>query len=264
VSASHFFVVGAQRSGTTHLTHLLASHPEIEMAAPFRPEPKFFLLDDLFARGLSYYEATFFGHKPGARLRGEKTVSYMESDTAARRIADAFPEARIVFLLRDPIERAVSHYWFSVENGVETLPMGEAFRREEEGQRREKWQRLSMSPFSYLRRGCYVDGVARYETVFGRERVRILLYEDLVSDPTCLRDLCRWVGVDNDATPHAPPRDNNLRADQDEAIPRALQDRLVAYFTRPTTDLAERYGLDLSVWTEAWSRPVSGRASIAD
>ena len=124
------------------------------MAAPFRPEPKFFLLDDLHARGLPYYESTFFGHRPGARLRGEKTVSYMESDKAAERIAAAFPQARIVFLLRDPVERAISHYWFSVENGVETLSMEQAFRREEDGNMGEEWSRLSMSPFTYLRRGA--------------------------------------------------------------------------------------------------------------
>jgi hypothetical protein len=210
VSAEHFFIVGAQRSGTTHLCHLLAAHPEIEMATPFRPEPKFFLLDDLFARGLPFYEATFFGRKPEARLRGEKTVSYMESDEAARRIRESFPEAHIVFLLRDPIERAVSHYWFSVENGVETLGMEEAFDREN-GENGERWHRLSMSPFSYLRRGCYVHDIARYDTLFGRERLRILLYEDLVRDRGCFRELCTWLGVSRDVRPEASPRDPNLR-----------------------------------------------------
>ena len=228
------------------------------MAAPFRPEPKFFLLDDLYGRGLPYYEAAFFGHKSGARLRGEKTVSYMESDKAAERIAAAFPEAHIVFLLRDPIERAISHYWFSVENGVETLPMEQAFRREEEGQTGEEWGRLSMSPFTYLRRGRYVDAIVRYETLFGRKAVRILVYEDLVRDPACFRGLCEWLGVSGDVAPKAPPRDVNLRADQGETISLRLRSRLAEYFAEPTAELAARYGLDLTVWTDAWSAPRQG------
>jgi hypothetical protein len=251
VRAKHFFIVGAQRSGTTHLCHLLAAHPEIEMATPFRPEPKFFLLDDLFARGLAYYEDTFFGRKPGARLRGEKTVSYMESDRAARRLAESFPEARIVFLLRDPIERAISHYWFSVENGVETLGMDEAFEREN-GENEERWHRLSMSPFSYLRRGCYVDDIARYEALFGGERLRILLYEELVRDRRVFRGLCAWLGVSGDVAPEAPPRDPNLRDTHDTVLSPDLQKKLRDRFAQPTEALARRYGVDVTGWIRAW------------
>ncbi len=250
--AKHFFVVGAQRSGTTHLCHLLAAHPEIEMAAPFRPEPKFFLLDELFDRGLRYYEDTFFGRTPGARLRGEKTVSYMESDKAARRIADCFPEGRVIFLLRDPIERAISHYWFSVENGVETLGVEEAFRREDR-KNGERWHRLSMSPFSYLRRGCYVHDIKRYEALFGRGRLRIVLYEELVRDRVAFEGLCRWLGVSDRANPEAPPRDLNLRANQGGGVPAPLWRQLAAYFAEPTAELGARYGLDLRVWTEHWT-----------
>jgi hypothetical protein len=250
VSAEHFFIVGAQRSGTTHLCHLLAAHPEIEMATPFRPEPKFFLLDDLFARGLPYYEHTFFGRKPGARLRGEKTVSYMESERAARRIRESFPEARIVFLLRDPIERAISHYWFSVENGVETLGMEEAFAREHE-ENGERWHRLSMSPFAYLRRGCYVDDIARYEALFGREQLHILIYEGLVRDRGCFRGLCAWLGVSEDVRPEAPPRDPNLRDTHGTVLSPDLREKLRDHFAQPTEKLARRYGVDVTGWTRA-------------
>ena len=56
----HFFIIGAQRSGTTYLYHLLDEHPEICMARPLRPEPKFFLKNELYARGLEYYETCYF------------------------------------------------------------------------------------------------------------------------------------------------------------------------------------------------------------
>jgi hypothetical protein len=258
VVAERFFIVGAQRSGTTQLCRLLDAHPEIEMATPFQPEPKFFLLDELYARGPAWYDRAFFGRKP-ARLRGEKTVSYMESDAAARRIADTFPGGRIVFVLRDPIERAVSHYWFSVENGLETLPMEQAFRDDAEGRDRGRTHRLSMSPFAYLRRGCYVDGVARYETVFGRDALHILLYEDLVRGSGPYRELCRWLGVADDVNVQTGPRASNLRSDRDKPLPSDLRRWLVDYFTGPTGDLAKRYALDLGPWLESWHQPVVPR-----
>lgn len=257
MSRRHFFVVGAQRSGTTHLYHLLASHPEIEMAAPVRPEPKFFVLDALYAKGLSHYDG-FFRAKPGARVRGEKTVSYMESDKAAERIASAFPDAIIVFLLRNPVDRAVSHYWFSVDNGLETLPMEEAFRREEERETRGGWEdTLSMSPFAYLRRGRYLQDVPRWERRFGRERLVFLTYERLSAGPEPVRELCRRLGVDDGPVPssasaHRPGRE--ARAPLSPALQRSLVER----FAEPTAALGERYGLDLSPWIESWkSRDLS-------
>jgi hypothetical protein len=259
VGAERFFIVGAQRSGTTQLCRLLDAHPEIEMAAPFRPEPKFFLRDELYARGPAWYDATFFGRKPEARLRGEKTVSYMESDEAARRIADTFPGSRIVFVLRDPIERAVSHYWFSVENGVETLPIEQAFRDDAEGRLRGDRHHLSMSPFAYLRRGRYLDDVARYERVFGRGALRILLYEEVVRDLGPYRDLCRWLGVRDDVEVKTGPRDANLRTDRGEPLTSDLLRWLVEYFTGPSVALGERYGLDLGAWRDSWRRPTAPR-----
>jgi hypothetical protein len=162
----HFFIAGAQRSATTYLYHLLAEHPEIEMAQPVRPEPKFFLVDELFEHGLAYYRERFFPGKPGARLRGEKSTSYMESEIAAQRIARCFPESHILFLLRDPIERAISNYWFSVNNGLESLPLEEAFRREEERWQQYDRSRVSVSPYAYLRRGRYIDFIEVYERYF--------------------------------------------------------------------------------------------------
>src|SRR5712691_8572726 len=107
----HFVIVGAQRCGTTYLYRLLDEHPEIEMAKPLRPEPKFFLDDDRFPLGLSYYESQFFS-EAGPRVRGEKSTSYIESDVAAQRIKATLPGAPMVAVLRDPVERAISNYRF--------------------------------------------------------------------------------------------------------------------------------------------------------
>jgi hypothetical protein len=72
----HFVIIGAQRCGTTFLSHLLDEHPDVEMAKPFRPEPKFFLDEEQFARGLDYYDRRFFT-EDRTRVRGEKSTSYI-------------------------------------------------------------------------------------------------------------------------------------------------------------------------------------------
>jgi len=227
---------------------MLSGHPEIEMAMPVKPEPKFFLLDELYARGLPHYEEAFFAGKPGAWLRGEKTVSYMESSKAARRIAESFPDAKIVFVLRDPVERALSHYRFSVDNGVEPLSLDEAFRREPERELPESLRRLSMSPWAYLQRGRYARDVARYAELFPRGALMLLVYEELMRNHEPFVWLCRRLGVSDGFTPVPtlkPP--DPCEAWHDE-VPESLARHLADYFVESNLDLAERYGLDLSSW----------------
>src|SRR5688572_26028790 len=101
MTIEHFLLAGAQRSGTTFLYHLLDQHPEIEMARPLRPEPKFFLRTDA---GIEDYTKLFPG-KPGAHVLGEKSTSYIEHPDAARLARSLLSEPRVIFLLRDPVER---------------------------------------------------------------------------------------------------------------------------------------------------------------
>lgn len=245
----HFFIVGAQRSSTTYLYRVLAEHPEIEMAQPVRPEPKFFSTDALFNQGLAHYREQFFSGKPGARLRGEKSTSYMESEIAAQRIAHCFPDARILFLLRDPIERAISNYWFSVNNGLEPLPLEEAFRREEERWQQYDHTRVSVSPYAYLRRGRYIDFIEVYERYFPPAQLMVLLNERLVGNATALRALYATLGVSSDFVPASLHRVINSGEKRSTALPPDLEANLIAFYGAANARLAQRFGLDLSCWT---------------
>lgn len=244
----HFFIAGAQRSGTSYLYHLLAEHPEIEMAKPLRPEPKFFLIDDLFSRGLEHYARHFFDGKAGAWLRGEKTVSYMESETAARRIARCFPKAKIIFLLRDPVARAVSNYWFSVENGLEKVPMSEAFLHEDERWRNYDHARISGSPYAYLRRGRYIDYISVYLRHFPEEKIGTFLYEQLVASPRLLREVYAFLGVTPDFIPASLNQIVNKTEKPDAPLSPDLKRYLLDYFAESNARLADRFGLDLHEW----------------
>ncbi len=244
----HFFIAGAQRSGTSYLYHILAGHMEIEMAKPLRPEPKFFHIDALFERGLEYYQKHFFEGKAGAWLRGEKSTSYMESEEAAKRIVSCFPKAKILFLLRDPIERAISNYWFSVNNGLETMPMSEAFLHEEERWLDYDHERTSVSPYAYLRRGRYIDYISMYERYFPAGSIKVMLYEQLIGSVDTVRDLYAFLGVASDFIPSTLHQIINKGDKPDSTLPPDLERYLMDYFAESNARLAERLGLDLAAW----------------
>lgn len=247
----HFFIVGGQRCGTTYLCHLLDQHPEIEMAKPLRPEPKFFLDAASVSRGPDFYEARYFGSKDEGILRGEKSTSYMESSIAARRLAAWFPEARIVFLLRDPVERAISHYYFSLQHGQETLPLHEAFLREQE--RRDDFDRtrVSVSPYAYLSRGRYIDSLLIYESVFPSGQIIVLLYEELTVCADAMRRLYGRLGVDACFEPRIHRQRVNEAKREPCDLPPEVSQYVNRYFAKPTARLARHLGVDLSSWWES-------------
>ncbi|MFZ5920172.1 MAG: sulfotransferase family protein [Chloroflexota bacterium] len=247
--AERFFIVGAQRSGTTYLYRVCDEHPQVEMAQPVRPEPKFFLNDDLFSRGLVYYEQAYFPGKPGARLFGEKGTSYIESEKAAQRIAASYPDAKIVITLREPVQRAISNYFFSVKNGLENLPMEQAFREEESRSRDYDPARVSVSPFAYLRRGRYMDYIETYQRYFDPSRIHITLFERMVASAGPLRDLYAFLGVEANFEP--PSRTEVVNASDnrsDTPLSPEIQAHLRDYFAESNQRLARRLGAPIPEW----------------
>ncbi len=103
------------------------------MAKPGAPEPKFFLVDDEYRKGLEYYSRKYFAKAGGRQAVGEKSTNYLESSVAASRIREAVPAIKLVFAIRNPLERAYSNYLWSRKNGLETLSFEEAVEREERG-----------------------------------------------------------------------------------------------------------------------------------
>jgi hypothetical protein len=225
------------------------------MAQPVKPEPKFFIDDDLHANGIDWYEQTYFASGDDGLLRGEKSASYLESDTAAARIAEWFPDASIIVMLRDPVRRAVSNYWYSVDNGLEPLPMAEALSGNETGRAHSQdgWyfigdQRISASPFAYRRRGRYVEDLRVYARHFGPDQMKILVFEDTVDDPGALADLFEFLRVDADFTPPSLHEVVNPGHHHRSVLPPDLERDLSEHFSGPNAELAAEFDLDLSRW----------------
>jgi Sulfotransferase domain len=237
----HFVIVGAQRSGTSYLYGLLNEHPDIEMATPMRPEPKFFLDDDAYARGLDYYEQHCF---PGSRagVRGEKSTSYIESEVAAQRIMTLLPDALVVVVLRDPVQRALSNYAFTVAHGNENLDIGEALRASATGERHWDHDQFSVSPYAYLQRGRYADYLERYVRHVPRAQIHVVMFEDLVENHGAITELYRRLGVDSTFEPSGLGVPVNSESRDGECISGELMAFLRDYYLEPDRRLEEFLG----------------------
>ncbi|MEY3991117.1 MAG: hypothetical protein RI985_2198, partial [Chloroflexota bacterium] len=223
---NHFFIAGAQRSGTTYLYQQCAEHPQIEMALPVRPEPKYFINQwNAQSTAASYFDR-YFGHKADALVYGEKSTSYIEIESAAQRIAALIPNAKIVFVLRNPVERAISNYRFSVKHGVEPASLAEAMYQEETRRTKYDANKISVSPFAYLQRGRYIEYIRMYERYVDPAQIHIMIYEQMTQDIRMIQQLYAFLGVDATYAPRA--RDEVINANDSESVP-ALDDALLRY-----------------------------------
>ncbi len=247
--SSHFFIIGAQRSATTYLYHMLDAHPEIEMAKPLFPEPKFFLQDDLFTRGLDYYDAHYFSNNISVKLKGEKSTSYLEHELVAQRLATCYPQAKILVVMRDPIARAVSNYQFSQNNGIETWPLEKALLANPEERRSTQSQSISVNPFAYLQRGCYINFIELYDQYFSTSQIVGILTEELLGNLDALQALYAHLAVSSDFQPKKIHHRFNEgdKSDAEEVSPQ-LKQYLIDYFFEVNGRLADRFHFDLARW----------------
>lgn len=191
-------VGGATKSATTSLFAWLAGHPAVRPAR--LKESRFFLAPEETpgreappARDAASFER-LFEPKRGATLRVEATSEYLYSATAARRIRDELPGARVVFSLREPASRLFSWYRFARQGG--RLPADETFERFV-AREREAGPRPAHELDGPLRQGRYTAYLRRFLDALGPERVHVLFFEDLVADPgAVVAELCRFAGLD--------------------------------------------------------------------
>jgi hypothetical protein len=250
-----FIIGGAPRSGTTYLYNLLDHHPEIFLAKPRAPEPKFFLVDEEYARGLNHYSERFFLDGVHIPIRGEKSANYLESSVVPTRIARDLPSVKLIFILREPVERAFSNFLWSTRNGHETMSFAEAVDREGDRENSYAPKVRFARPYSYLSRGLYAQLLQPYLELFPREQIKIVLHDDIVSDPASVTlELMKFIG----AKPVLPPVDIrervNTSRDRDETRDQVLaQDtrrKLRDFYREPNRELAALLGRDLSHWNE--------------
>lgn len=170
----NFIIPGAQKSGTTALRIYLAQHPEIFMA---NKEIHFFDNDENYKKGIEGYEKFFDGWK-GEKAIGEKTPNYLYYEKAPERIYKLLPDVKLIFVLRNPVDRAYSHYRHNVRIGQETLSFEKAIEKEEERIKNPRLKKI----YSYKDRGKYIIQIKRYAEYFPKSQMLFLLAEDLKDD----------------------------------------------------------------------------------
>jgi len=247
---SVLFIVGAQRSGTSYLYGVLDSHPQILMAKPLRPEPKYFLKKDEWAKGREYYESLYFSGRTSEHMYiGEKSTSYIEHKDVANRIKCYYPGARILIILREPVERAYSNYKFSVEHGIESLSFPDALSAESSRLSNAKYD-TSVNPYAYQRRGHYIDYIHDYADVFDPSQIYIIIHEEFVSNHKAISKLYSWLGVDDTYLPDDYKKRMNASAVLVENDQSFLQSKgyLNIQFKESNDDLEEYLGREIVAW----------------
>lgn len=246
-----FLIAGAPRSGTTWLYHLLARHPGAHLASPPRPEPKFFLADELYARGLDWYSRTWFKHAPAHAICGEKSTNYLESAAAARRIARDLPRVRLVFILREPAERAWSNYLWSRMNRMESETFEQALALEESRERDLAPERRFSRPHAYFSRGLYAELLQPWFELFPRQDILCLRCEDIALQPHRLAErLHRFLGVP--LRPHDADGLGVINAAEREGAQQPAANtlgQLRARYAEPNRRLGRLLGADFEIWS---------------
>jgi hypothetical protein len=178
-----FIIGGAMKSGTTSIHHLLGAHPDV-----FIPDRELFFFDaddvaqhpQLLRRGfvlpdydaeldsrLDQYSGWFTGATDG-QLVGEDTTTYLASEKAPRRIAELLPGVKLIFVLRDPVDRAYSHYWHLVRHGLAFFDFDTT---------------LEHMPGTIVQRGLYQAQLERYFSLVSRDRIHVVLFEEFRASP---------------------------------------------------------------------------------
>lgn len=191
-----FVIVGAAKSGTTSLSNYLDGHPQITVVSN---RLEFFgeYENPAFSRMRLDDYLDLFQDCPDEVVAGEKSVSYLYSEKAAEEIAEVCPNAKILMVLRDPVERAYSDYWHRRRRGVESLSFEEALRREAD--RIEAGARFELHYATY---GLYAEKVERYFRLFGKDSVKVFLLEDLKESPERVcRECFDFLGVETEFVP---------------------------------------------------------------
>jgi hypothetical protein len=254
-SLPDYVIIGAQKAGTTSLQKALARHPDVSPSLV--KEIHYFDLH--YERGEGWYRAHFCTEAERAHaerrghpiVTGEATPFYLAHPLIAERAAHTIPDARLIVLVRDPVERAHSHYAHEVRLGREHAAIQDAFAHEltlgpDTGRRdptdmdtRTLWHR------SYLYRGLYAKQLAAWLARFRPDQLLVLRSEDYFAEPArTLDQVCTFLQVrkvSDLAHPEAFDVHHN-RGEPRAPLPLTLRKQLEAYFAGPNRALEDLLG----------------------
>ena len=244
-SLPDYLIIGAQKCATTSLFLYLQQHPAVR--PPARKEIHFF--DSNFGKGVDWYRRQFPAPSIESAQRsitGEASPSYLLNPHSARRIKQTVPNVKLIVSLRDPVERAFSHYRHMVRSQKESRPFDQAIRAHTAMS--EEWRKvlsdenypdMTLRDYSYVLRGYYLDQIKRYLNLFDRTDLHVILYDDIVSDTQAvMNNLCDFLGLERfqfDVHKHFNVGINGQ-------IPQSARDALALTYREANTELFKFLG----------------------
>jgi len=195
----NFIIVGAAKAGTTSFFEYLAQHPDVYV--PFCKEPHYFsdAPHPALVKNDKEYAELFSAGKDKKAV-GEASVTYLADENAAFRIKELIPDVKIIIFLRNPVARAYSAWWQMYQLGYDNLGFAEALQAEAERERSHEFRAscpVHYTFYQYFTNGLYSSQVKRYLDLFGKDQVKIYIFEEAVRNlrETC-RDLFSFLGID--------------------------------------------------------------------
>jgi hypothetical protein len=242
-----FLVIGTQKGGTTTLHQLLEKHPNLYL--PTQKEIHFFSLHDGY--GLDWY-GRHYRDAAAQQLCGDVTPYYLFHPRAPLKIHTVLPQAKLIALLRDPVERALSQFFHARRHGFEPLELEAAIAAEQErladAQRALETpgsQHYSHQKHSYMSRSRYEQQLNHYAKLFPAKQLLVCRSEDLFTDTTaCLDRITAFLGIkaihpDLNASIRA-----NAGAGEAAAVPDRIRQQLRAELAPTVAAIRSRYGFN--------------------
>ncbi|MBV9396667.1 MAG: sulfotransferase [Bryobacterales bacterium] len=208
-----FFILGAAKCGTTSLHGYLAAHPLICMSNPKEP----FYFEAECSYGEKFYFNRYFWQWNDEQVVGEARHRNLYLPFVPPRIHAYNPDAKLIVLLRNPIERCVSHWWHWYSRGLDPLPFWKAvqddFERIQSGSDLSTPEAAAMYARTldaqgqgcfrtYLDSGYYYEQILRYTELFPVERLKIIFCDDFFRDPAAtVREVLEFLNIDPDSSP---------------------------------------------------------------
>lgn len=216
----NFLIIGAAKAGTTALYSYINQHPQVFMSS--EKEPHFFAFDEgekvnftgtageqewlnrNAITDINLYQQQFRGADKAIAI-GEASALYLYIPKAAEQIYHYIPKAKLIAILRNPVERAYSGFIFQKRDGLEPNTDFAQALKQEEWRMKNNWVPI----YYYQDMGFYYQQLQRYFDLFPQEQIKVYLYDDFISNPSQLvQDAFRFLGVDDTFSPNTSARHN--------------------------------------------------------
>lgn len=238
-----FILIGAQKGGSSALYKFICAHPDVERA--FVKEPHYFSVK-YHQKSLSWYKAQFPLKRAG-QLAGEASPSYCTHPLVPKRIKELLPDVKLLFIVRNPVDRAISNYFHSVRYGVEKLPIEEAFKRplsdfEADYQRlttEDSFHSGIYNRYAYVHKGFYAMHLKKWYEYFDPEQLLIVENEALQTQPAQVyKEVCQFLGL-KEWTLEAFKKHN---VGKTKEVPESLKTELYEVFKTPNQEFFDLIG----------------------